>query len=96
MQTTRQADTRRATAGAARAASAPALFPGEGYRYQDTVYDDAWLDAKGLRLDVLPRGPVEWDRPHGPDAGSCFRWGRRACAEVVHPPAATALELVPA
>jgi len=34
------------------------VFPDEGYRYQDTVYDDAWLEARGLRLDVLPCEPV--------------------------------------
>jgi cysteine synthase A len=64
------------------------VFPDEGYRYQDTVYDDAWLEAKGLRVDVLPREPVEWDRPHdGDDPWSFFRWGRRAYAEVMRAPA---------
>jgi len=58
------------------------IFPDEGYRYQDTVYDDAWLAAKGLRLEALPRGPVEWDRPHdGDDPWSFHRWGRRTFAE---------------
>lgn len=60
------------------------VLPDEGYRYQDTVYDDAWLEAEGLRLDVLPRDPVEWDRPHdGDDPWSFFRWGRREYAEVM-------------
>lgn len=69
------------------------VFPDEGYRYQDTVYDDAWLEAQGLRLDVLPREPVEWDRPHdGDDPWSFFRWGRRSFAEVMKP-SASPLEL---
>lgn len=72
------------------------VFPDEGYRYQDTVYDDAWLDAKGLRIDALPGGPVEWDHPHdGSDPWAFHRWGRRTFAEVMDRPAAS-LELVPA
>lgn len=64
------------------------IFPDEGYRYQDTVYDDAWLEAKGVRLDLLPREPVEWDQPHdGDDPWSFYRWGRRTYAEVVGEPA---------
>ncbi len=65
-------------------ALAAVLLPDEGHHYQDTVYDDAWLEAQGLRLDALPRGPVEWDRPHdGDDRWSFFRWGRRRYAEVM-------------
>ncbi len=60
------------------------IFPDEGYRYQDTVYDDAWLEAQGARLDVLPREPVEWEHPHdGDDPWAFFRWGRRSYAEVM-------------
>ena len=63
------------------------IFPDEGYRYQDTVYDDAWLEAKGARLDALPAEPVEWDRPHdGDDPWSFHRWGRRTYAEVMGVP----------
>jgi cysteine synthase len=65
---------------------AAVVLPDEGYRYQDTVYDDAWLDARGVRLDALPREPVEWDRPHdGDDPWACFRWDRRAFREVMEP-----------
>lgn len=60
------------------------VFPDEGYRYQDTVYDDAWLEAKGARLDALPAAPVEWERPHdGDDPWSFHRWNRRSFAEVM-------------
>jgi S-sulfo-L-cysteine synthase (3-phospho-L-serine-dependent) len=72
------------------------IFPDEGYRYQDTVYDDAWLEAKGVRLDVLPREPVEWEHPHdGHDPWAFFRWGGRSYAEVMDGPGA-GLRLVPA
>ena len=63
------------------------IFPDEGYRYQDTVYDDAWLEAQGARLDALPAGPVEWERPHdGGDPWSFYRWHRRTHAEVMRAP----------
>jgi cysteine synthase A len=70
------------------------VFPDEGYRYQDTVYDDAWLDEKGLRLDLPPREPVEWERPHdGSDPWAFHHWNRRSYVEVMRSPAA-GLELV--
>ena len=60
------------------------IFPDEGYRYQDTVYDDAWLAAQGATLDALPREPVEWDRPHdGGDPWACHHWDRRTLDEVM-------------
>ena len=72
------------------------VLPDEGYRYQDTVYDDAWLEEKGLRLDLPPREPVEWDRPHdGHDPWAFYHWGRRPYAEVMRA-ASPGLELVPA
>jgi cysteine synthase len=64
------------------------VFPDEGYRYQDTVYDDRWLDEKGVRLEALPREPVEWDRPHdGLDPWAFHRWGRRTLAGAARAPA---------
>jgi cysteine synthase A len=71
------------------------IFPDEGYRYQDTVYDDAWLAENGLLRDALPAAPVEWERPHdGADPWAFHRWGRRAFAEVMAAPAPSSLELV--
>jgi cysteine synthase len=71
------------------------ILPDEGYRYQDTVYDDAWLREQGAWLDALPRGPVEWDRPHdGADPWSFHRWGRRTFGQVMDAQARR-LELVP-
>jgi cysteine synthase len=65
-------------------ALAAVILPDEGYRYQDTVYDDDWLERHGVRLDVPPREPTEWARPHdGDDPWSCHRWGRRRYEEVM-------------
>jgi S-sulfo-L-cysteine synthase (3-phospho-L-serine-dependent) len=65
------------------------LLPDEGYRYQDTVYDDAWLRRQGLRLRRLPNRPVEIDKPDdcGPE-WSWLRWTRRPLSAVVHQGAA--------
>ena len=61
-------------------ALAAVIFPDEGYRYQNTVYQDSWLDSKGVRLERLPRAPVEWRQPrdHG-EGWVCLNWGRRSC-----------------
>ena len=64
------------------------VLPDEGYRYQDTVYDDAWLQERGLLLDTLPEEPVEADHPLRATAPwACYRWGRRTYAEVMDPAA---------
>jgi cysteine synthase A len=66
-------------------ALAAVVFPDEGYRYQDTVYDDAWLEANGLALASFPTNPVEWSHPGTPgDCWSFYRWGRRDYAKVMH------------
>ena len=60
------------------------LLPDEGYRYQDTVYDDGWLRRQGLRLRRLPSRPVEVDTPgDGGPEWSWLRWNRRPLTEVV-------------
>jgi cysteine synthase len=62
------------------------ILPDEGYRYQDTVYDDAWIQERGLLLDALPDEPVETDHPLRATAPwASYRWGRRAYAEVMDP-----------
>ena len=60
------------------------LLPDEGHRYQNTVYDDAWLRRHGLRLRRLPSRPVEVDDPgDGTPEWSWLRWNRRPLTEVV-------------
>ena len=59
------------------------LLPDEGHRYQDTVYDDAWLRREDLRLRRLPAEPVAVDSPAGAGPGwSWLRWNRRSLAAV--------------
>ena len=60
------------------------MLPDEGYRYQDTVYDDAWLRAAGHLDTPLPDEPIEVDDPRRPvGAWTSHRWGRRSYAEVL-------------
>jgi cysteine synthase len=64
-----------------------ALFPDEGYRYQDTVYDDAWLRSNGALLERLPRGPASCVHP-GEVEGRWSRldWRRRTYEQVLGGP----------
>jgi cysteine synthase A len=60
------------------------MLPDEGYRYQDTVYDDEWLAANGHLGVTVPGSPVEVARPA--DEGgpwTAYPWGRRTIDEVM-------------
>ncbi|HEV8639297.1 MAG TPA: cysteine synthase family protein [Chloroflexota bacterium] len=67
-----------------RDATVVALLPDEGYRYQDTVYSDAWLRDRDMLLSELPTEPrlvahpadarPEWSR---------FLWGGRTYQQVL-------------
>jgi cysteine synthase A len=60
------------------------LMADEAYRYEDSVYDDAWLAAKGARLDVLPSSPRTVAHPRDAGPGwSRFDWGRRTYQQVM-------------
>jgi cysteine synthase A len=64
------------------------MLPDEGYRYQDTVYDDDWLRASGFGAPPDPAGPVPTTDPTRPPVPwSSFRWGRRGHAAVLAGPA---------
>lgn len=64
-----------------------ALFPDEGYRYQDSVYDDAWLRANGALLDELPWSPFPCIHPSEAERRwSCFAWGRRTYEQIIGQP----------
>jgi hypothetical protein len=60
------------------------MLPDEGYRYQDTVYDDDWLADRGHLKDPLPAGPVMISDPAQP-AGSwmAYDWARRSYDDVM-------------
>ena len=60
------------------------IFPDDGYRYVDTIYNDEYLWKEDLWLPELPVAPTEVSHPL--DAGplwSFMHWGRRAYSEVV-------------
>lgn len=60
------------------------LLPDEGHRYQDTVYDDAWLAAQGHSDSRPCPEPVEVADPtHLPAPWARLAWARRAYADVV-------------
>lgn len=64
------------------------LLPDEGYRYQETVYDDEWLAQQGFSLARLPAEPVAVTAPPaGGDRWVRLRWARRTYRAVLgHPP----------
>jgi cysteine synthase len=69
------------------------LMPDEGYRYQDTVYDDVWLAANEYLGTGPPEEPTPVDEPSQPDGPwTTYAWRRRSYAEVI--PAATPLGAV--
>ncbi|MER7004754.1 cysteine synthase family protein [Dactylosporangium sp. NPDC000555] len=58
------------------------MLPDEGYRYQDTVYDDGWLAAHHAGVTV-PEEPFAVDHPHAArPPWATFAWARRSAAEV--------------
>jgi cysteine synthase A len=67
------------------------IFPDDGYRYTETIYNDQYLWNQGLWLEKLPASPNYVEHPLDADGEwSCMRWGRRAYAEVVRPAAQVA------
>ena len=59
------------------------MFPDEGYRYTDTVYDDAWLRARGHLGAALPEEPAFTADPTGPEGPwAAYDWARRSYTEV--------------
>lgn len=60
------------------------MLPDEGYRYQETVYDDGWLATHGFAAQACARTPVRVPDPTRPGAGwSWFGWGRRSYRDAV-------------
>lgn len=60
------------------------MLPDEGYRYQETVYDDDWIGRQGLRLGPLPTEPRLLSRAAEPSTTwSRYPWRRRTLAGVV-------------
>lgn len=64
-----------------------ALFPDEGYRYQNTSYDDQWLRANSVWQQVLPSGPKLVEHPlEANGEWSCINWNRRTYEQVMGRP----------
>jgi cysteine synthase A len=60
------------------------MLPDEGHRYQDTVYDDEWLRARGHSELRLPAEPVVVDDPTRPTGSwSTYDWARRSYSQVM-------------
>ena len=61
------------------------LFPDDGYRYADTIYNDSYLVQEGLWLTELPEAPRMVNEPlqAGP-SWSYMQWQRRKYCEVVN------------
>ena len=60
------------------------IFPDEGYRYQSTIYNDAWLQQNDVWLESLPAEPRLSTHPveAGPRWSRLF-WNRRTYDEVM-------------
>ncbi len=63
------------------------LLPDEGYRYQETIYNDDWLRAQHLWLDALPEAPELVEDPSESGAAwSCMLWNRRTYEQRIGAP----------
>lgn len=62
------------------------MLPDEGHRYQDTVYDDAWLASGGHLDGPVPVEPASLARPAAVgQAWTSFAWDRRTYDAVTAP-----------
>jgi cysteine synthase len=60
------------------------LLPDEGYRYQQTVYDDGWLRANKAYMSKLPASPRLVQSPSEAGPEWChMAWDRRTYEQVV-------------
>jgi cysteine synthase len=63
------------------------ILPDQGYRYQDTIYDDAWLTSYSTDLIQTPKEPTLIETSIQPAEGwSYYMWGRRTYEEVLGRP----------
>ncbi len=59
------------------------ICPDEGYRYQDTIFDDAWLREKDVYCEVPTAGPLEIDAlERATPPWSYLTWNRRSFEEL--------------
>jgi cysteine synthase len=68
------------------------LLPDEGYRYQNTIYNDEWLRANDVLLSELPDEPRLVDLPTEAGIGwTNMSWNRRSYDEAVGAPRGASL-----
>jgi cysteine synthase len=61
------------------------IFPDDGYRYTDTIFNDEYLWKENLWLPKMPASPRLVEKPlEGGPTWSCMQWGRREYSEVVN------------
>lgn len=60
------------------------ISPDEGYRYIDTIYNDAWLKNESFYVPALTAAPIEVVHPsEAQEAWSFIRWDRRSYQDVL-------------
>jgi cysteine synthase len=60
------------------------LFPDDGYRYLDSIYNDRYMQENHFWLSSLPSRPCEVEDPRHAGPGWTFmKWGRRTLERVV-------------
>lgn len=60
------------------------IAPDEGYRYQDTVYDDHWLKSQTYYSERITQAPVKTISPlTAKEPWAYFNWNRRTLQEVL-------------
>lgn len=61
------------------------LFPDEGHRYIETVYNDDWLKANGVLKNQIPSEPALVEVPaKARSEWAYMKWNRRTLAEVIN------------
>ena len=61
-----------------------AILPDEGYRYQNTIYNDTWLHAQGIKLSSLKIIPEIVQHPQKVSPHwSRFAWNRQTYEQIV-------------
>jgi cysteine synthase A len=62
------------------------IFPDDGYRYTETIYNDEYLWSERLWLPEFPASPRMVEHPLDAGPGwSCMQWGRSSYTDIVKP-----------
>jgi cysteine synthase len=63
------------------------IFPDDGYRYMQTIYNNEFMTERKLWLHKLPVSPQRVEHPShaASSAWACMDWGRRKYQEIMNP-----------